>query len=468
MEQRVGGFHAVVTTGIYCRDGCPALPSARNVRDYTFPAAAEADGYRPCRRCRPEHAPQPTGGADAPDLVCRALRMIAAGALDAAPTDDLARALGVSDRHLRRLFHHPVGASPDQVARSRRAHLAKRLLDETDLPVSDLAFAAGFNSVRQMNRVVRSVFHRTPTELRLRAPARSDHGDDGALELRLAGRRPMAFGPLFEFFAARALPGVETVSGSSYQRTITTHGAPGIVHLEAVADSPDLRMRVLLPSYRSLNHLVERARQVFDLDAPIDAIDRHLGPDPLLASSVRRHPGMRVPGAWDPFEIAVRAILGQQITVAAATTLAARLVAAHGTAVTAPDGQIHRVWPTPEDLATADPGSFGIPIPRARSILELSRAVADEELLIDDRRPAGAIVQRLLAVPGIGPWTASYVAMRALGDRDVYPTGDVALRAALARSGRRPTSAEVDAAFEAWRPWRAYAAVRLWHRRSAA
>lgn len=467
MEQRTGGFHAVVTTGIYCRDGCPASPLARNVRDYTFPAAAEADGYRPCRRCRPEHAPQPTG-ADAPDLVCRALRMIAAGALDTAPTDDMARALGVSDRHLRRLFHHHVGASPDQVARSRRAHLAKRLLDETDLPVSDLAFAAGFTSVRQMNRVVQSVFHRTPTELRRRSPARSDRGEDGTLELRLAGRRPMAFGPLFGFFAARALPGVENVSASSYQRTVTTHGAPGIVQLEAVLDSADLRMRVLLPSYRSLNHLVETARRVFDLDAPIDAIDRHLGSDPLLTASVRRDPGIRVPGAWDPFEIAVRAILGQQITVAAATTLAARLVAAHGAAVTAPDGEIHRVWPSPQTLAVADPESFGIPLTRARSILELSRAVADEELLIDDRRPAEEIVQRLLAVPGVGPWTASYIAMRTLGDRDVYPTGDVALRAALERSGRRPSSAEVDATFDAWRPWRSYAAVRLWHSRSAA
>ncbi len=467
MEQSAAGFHAVVTTGIYCRDGCPASPLARNVRDYVYPAAAEADGYRPCRRCRPEHAPQPTGGDDAPDLVCRALRMIAAGALDAAPTDALARELGVSDRHLRRLFHQHVGASPDQVARSRRAHLAKRLLDESELPVCDVAFAAGFNSVRQMNRVVRSVFRRTPTDMRRRAPVRSEPAADGALVLRLPGRAPMAFGALFDFLGARAVPGVEIVTATSYQRTITTHGAPGIVHVEALPDSPDVRMRVLLPSYRSLHHLVERARRLFDLDAPIEAVDHDLGSDPILAPSVRAHPGMRVPGAWDPFEIAVRAILGQQVTVTAATTLAGRLVESHGTTVTAPDGTVRRVWPAPEVLAGADPGSFGMPLARARSILALSRAVANEDLVMDDRRPADEIVHQLLALPGIGPWTASSIAMRSLGDRNAFPSGDIALRAALEQAGRRPSSAEVDAAFDAWQPWRAYAAIRLWHTRSA-
>jgi AraC family transcriptional regulator of adaptative response / DNA-3-methyladenine glycosylase II len=466
MEQRTTGFHAVVTTGIYCRDGCPASPLAHNVRDYAFPAAAEADGYRPCRRCRPEHAPAPTGGDDAPDLVCRALRMIAAGALDISSTDVLAHELGVSDRHLRRLFHHHVGASPDQVARSRRAHLAKRLLDESALPVSEVAFAAGFNSVRQMNRVVQSVFHRTPTELRRRSPARAVPGADGALVLRLPGRAPMAFDALFGFLRDRAIPGVESVSAASYRRTITTQGAPGMVQLEAVPNSPDLRMRVLLPSYRSLNHIVERARRLFDLDAPIESIDRQFAPDPILGPSVRTHPGMRVPGAWEPFEIAVRAVLGQQVTVAAATTLAGRLVESHGTTVTTPQGEVHRVWPSPDVLAGADPAAFGVPLARARTVLALSRAVADGDLVMDDRRPAAEVVAQLRALPGIGPWTASYIAMRALGDRDAFPSGDVALRAALERSGRRPSSAEVDAAFDAWRPWRAYAAVRLWHTRT--
>ena len=360
-----------------------------------------------------------------------------------------------------------MGASPDQVARSRRAHLAKRLLDESALPVSDIAFAAGFNSVRQMNRVVQSVFHRTPTELRRCAPAASPTAADGALALRLPGRTPIAFGALFDFLRYRAVPGVEVVSATSYQRTITTHGAPGIVHVEPLPDSPDVRMRVVLPSYRSLHHLVERARRLFDLDAPIQAIDHHLGSDPILAPSVRAHPGMRVPGAWDPFETAVRAILGQQVTVAAATTLAARLVESHGTTVTAPDGTVRRVWPAPEVLAEADPGAFGMPLARARSIVELSRAIADEDLVMDDRRPTDEIVDELLALPGIGPWTASYIAMRSLGDRNAYPSGDAALRAALEQAGRRPSSAGVDAAFDAWRPWRAYAAIRLWHTRSA-
>ncbi len=402
-----------------------------------------------------------------PTWCARALRMIAAGALDTAATDELAHELGVSDRHLRRLFLHHVGASPDQVARSRRAHLAKRLLDESGLPVSDIAFAAGFNSVRQMNRVVQSVFHRTPTEMRRRSPARSDPTGDGALELRLAGHSPMAFEPLFRFLETRAIPGVEQASPMSYERTITTDGAPGLVSLEAVPDSPDVRMRVLLPSYRSLTHLVAQARRLFDLDAPIQAIDHRLRSDHILAESVRTHPGMRVPGAWDPFEIAVRAILGQQVTVAAATTLATRLAASHGTTVTAPDGRILRVWPTPDVLAGSDPESFGVPLSRGHSILALSRAIAEERLVLDDRRPVDEIVTQLVALPGIGPWTASYIAMRVLGDRDVYPFGDVALRTALERSGARPTSVQVDSAFETWRPWRAYAAIRLWHIGSA-
>lgn len=467
MESRSPVFHAVATTGIYCRDGCPASPLARNVRDYTFAAAAEADGYRPCRRCRPEHSPQATGAADAPDLVCRALRVISAGGLDVTSTEHLARDLGVSDRHLRRLFNHHVGTSPDAVARSRRAHLAKRLLDETTLPVSDIAFAAGFNSVRQMNRVVRSVFHRTPTELRAHAPRDRDAAADGSLVLRLAGRPPLAVQPLFAFLGHRAVAGVESVSATSYRRTVTIDGAPGFIHLETIHDSPDITLRALLPSYRSLSHVVDQARRLLDLDAPIHAIDAQFRSDPILAASVRRQPGMRVPGVWDSFELAVRAILGQQVTVAAATTLADRLVEAHGTTVITPDGKVHRVWPDAEQLAGVDPATIGVPAARAASVLTLSRAVADGELVLDDRRSADEIVARLRSLPGIGPWTASYIAMRALGDRDAHPSGDVALRAALEGRGGRPSSAEVDRAFEVWRPWRAYAAVRLWHTRTS-
>lgn len=458
-------FHAVVTTGIYCRDGCPASPLARNVRDYTFAASAEADGYRPCRRCRPERSPQPVGATDAPDLVCRALRVIAAGGLDRTSTDQLAHDLGVSDRHLRRLFRHHVGTSPDVVARSRRAHLAKRLLDETTLPVSDIAFAAGFNSLRQMNRVVQTVFHRTPTELRAHSPHDPLSAVDGSLVLRLAGRAPFAAEPLFSFLRDRAVPDAESATTTSYQRTVIVGDAPGLIHLEAIPDSPDVSLRALLPSYRSLSHLVEQARRLLDLDAPIQAIDPRLAAAPALRASVRRTPGMRVPGVWDPFELAVRAILGQQVTVAAATTLAGRLVEAHGTAVTTPDDRTHRVWPTAEALCDLDPAAIGVPRARGATLVAISRAVADGELVLDDRQPPDEVDAKLRSLPGIGPWTASYIAMRALGDRDAYPVGDVALRAAMERDGVRPSSAAVDEAFAAWRPWRAYAAIRLWHAR---
>ena len=454
-------FHAVVTTGIYCRDGCPASPLPPNVHDYTFAAAAEADGYRPCRRCRPERSPQPTG-ADAPDLVCRALRIISTGGLDRTSAEQLARDLGVSDRHLRRLFREYVGTSPDVVARSRRAHLAKRLIDETNLPIRDIAFAAGFNSLRQMNRVMRSVFRRSPTELRAHAPHEPHPVEDGSLVLRLAVPTPLAIAPLFAFLRDRAVPGVESATATSYQRTVLVDDAPGFLQLEAAADSTEVLLRALLPSYRPLSHIVGQARRLLDLDAPIEAIDGHFVDDPWLRASVRRTPGMRVPGTWDPFELAVRAILGQQVTVAGATTLAGRLVEVYGTEVTTPDGHRHRVWPTAEVLCDVDSATIGIPRARGATIQSLSRAIVEGRVALDERQAPGEVVEKLRALPGIGPWTASYIAMRALGDRDAYPVGDIALRAALARRGTRPSSAEVDETFAAWQPWRSYAAIRLW------
>ncbi len=456
-------FRAVVTTGIYCRDGCPAAPLAKNVRDYAFAAAAEADGYRPCRRCRPERLADPGRGTDPPDLVCRALRMIASGALDTRSTDELAADLGVSDRHLRRLFHAHVGTSPSAVARSRRAHLARRLLDDSDLTVSDIGFAAGFSSLRQMNRVMQIVFHRTPTQLRGRSRRVAHPAGDGSLVLQLAAEEPIAVEPLFRFLQHRAVPGVETVTADSYERTVLVEGAPGLIRLRPVPGTSEMHLCVLLPSYRSLSHVVEQARRLLDLDAPIGSIDHQLSTSSLLRSSVRRWPGMRVPGCWDPFEQAIRVVLGQQITVAAATTIAGRVVEAHGTRVDTGGGEPRYLFPSAEVLAGLEAHELPLPAARAETVIELSRAVAGGDLEFGDHRPIPEVVEQLESIPGIGPWTAAVIALRSLGDRDAFPSGDVGVRRALTPGSERPPAMVSESVAVPWRPYRSYATVRLWH-----
>ncbi|HET6951136.1 MAG TPA: AlkA N-terminal domain-containing protein, partial [Acidimicrobiales bacterium] len=324
-------YAAVVTTGIYCRPGCPARPLPGNVVRFSHPAAAEAAGFRACLRCRPYRTPAPVDGT-APELVCRAVRLVVAGALDGAGEDDLGARLGVSARHLRRLFAEHVGATPDQLARSRRAHFARRLLDDTDLTVTEVAFASGYGSARQLNRACREVFGETPAGLRARRRRHDRLAADGGLALRLPFRGALDWPAFLDYFAARAIPGVEHVAGGAYRRTIVVDGDPGV--LEFTAGGPDhLVLRAHLPHWEGLIHLVERARRIFGLDADVDEATVALRPDPLVGPLVAARPGLRVPGAWDPFEVGVRAILGQQVTVAGASTLAARLVERHGTPV---------------------------------------------------------------------------------------------------------------------------------------
>jgi len=449
-------YTGVVTTGIYCRPGCSGQPLERNTRPYASAAAAEAAGFRPCLRCRPDREPV-NGWIDAPELVCRALRAIADGALDGATEDELAARLGVSARHLRRMFETHVGATPAEVARSRRAHFARRMLDDTDLPFTKVSAAAGFNSVRQFNRVMKDVFRFTPHELRARRRAPGRVVADGGLDLRMPYCPPLAWTSLLAFLAPRAIPGVEAVdlAHGTYRRVVELAGAPGVVEAWDEPDQHALRLRVHLPAFDGLVHLLASIRRQFDLDADPTEIDAVLARDRTLRPLVRARRGVRVPGAVDPFEVAVRAVLGQQVSVAGATTLAGRLVERFGTPVPglAPLGLTHQ-FPVPETLAGADLAAVGITKARARALDALATAVATGDLELDRARGLDETLAELQALPGFGPWTANYVAMRACDERDAFPASDLGLRRAL---GDDPV-----ARAEAWRPWRAYGAMQVW------
>lgn len=443
---------AVTTTGIYCHPGCSASPNAANVLEYASAAAAEADGFRACLRCRPYRTHHTDPWVAGPELVCRAVRLIVDGALDDATETDLARKVGVSARHLRRLFLEHVGATPDQVARSRRAHFARRLLDDTDLSVADVAFAAGFGSVRQMTRVMQDVFRASPTALRARRRRADRLVADGGLDTRLTFQPPLAWDGLLSFLAPRAIPGVESVADDTYRRTIEVDGLTGA--LEVRRDGEQLIARFHLPTWDGLIHHVARVRHLFDLDQDPQAVAEDLGPDATLAPWPD---GLRVPGCWDPFEAGVRAIIGQQVSVAGATTTLGKIVAAHGTPATGLEALGLRFrFPGPDALAEAD-----LPIPgqRARAVRAFSAAVAGGNVALDGAIPLDDLERQLCSLPGIGPWTAQYLALR-LGYADAFPASDLAVRKALAATSAR----EAERASEAWRPWRSYATVRLWSR----
>lgn len=468
MSPPVPAYNAVVTTGIYCRPDCSARPAARNVIAFPLATAAEAAGFRPCHRCRPYRTSEPGRWLDSPDLVCRAVQLIVDGALDTGGEDALARRLGISARHLRRLFVSHVGATPDQVARSRRAHFARRLLDDTDLAVTDIAFAAGFGSVRQMNRAMLDVFRARPTELRARRRRSDRLVADGGLALRVPYAAPVDCGAVIDFFAPRAIPGVEVVDGRRYRRTIGVDGAPGVVEIEAVpageTEHGELRLRLHLPRWDGLLHLTQRVRRLFDLDSPVETAAEHLRADPDLAPLVDRFPGLRLPGAWDPFEMGIRALLGQQVTVAGATTLASRLVTRFGTPVPGLSAfGLSHLFPTPATLAAADLDGLGVPGARTAAIRGFAAAVRDGDVDLDGHRSLDDLAGGLEAVRGIGPWTAQYIALR-LGERDAFPAGDIALRKAYAaaRGSAAVSGRELETAAERWRPWRGYAAMYLW------
>ncbi|MDZ7642874.1 MAG: Ada metal-binding domain-containing protein [Woeseiaceae bacterium] len=454
-------FVGVRTTGIYCRPVCPAVaPRRENVEFFPSAAAAGEAGFRPCLRCRPECAPGTPAWAGTSTTVRRGLRLIDGGALDNDNVETLAGRLGVTSRHLRRLFTAHVGASPLAVAHTRRLHFAKRLIDDTALPMQHIATAAGYGSVRRFNDAFRKTYGRAPRDLRRLHGGNGRAPDDAALRLRLPYRAPFRFADLLAFHAARATPGVEAVSGDSYRRVLAVNGAECRLTVRA-ADDGFVSLTLHGVPAEHLFDVVQRTRDVFDLDAPTDDIRKTLSADPRLKRLLRRQPGVRVPGAWDGFELAVRAILGQQVSVRAATTLAGRLVACYGTPLAAPaDGLTHR-FPRPERLLRARFNNIGLVRARADTLRRLAAAVVTGDVHFDPLQDLDDFRRALTAIRGIGAWTAEYVMMRALKHPDALPAADLGLLKAL-DPDERVTPAALAACAEAWRPWRAYAAVLLW------
>jgi AraC family transcriptional regulator of adaptative response / DNA-3-methyladenine glycosylase II len=458
-------YTAVVSTGIYCRPICPArTPRLDNCLFLPSAGAAHQLGFRPCLRCRPEIAPGLAGWRGTASTVSRALGLIAEGGFDEGGADALADRLGVGARHLRRLFDRYVGASPVSVAQAHRILFAKKLIGETTLSMTEIAEASGFGSVRRFNAVFHATYERAPSELR-----RSKRGGDAqgpAVGLKLPFGAPYDWRGILEFLAARAIPGVESVVGDRYRRTFALGTATGRLEVRAAPGKSHLLATIHTSDVKTLGAIVARLRRLFDLDADIAAVDAHLARDRVLARGVRERPGVRVPGAWDAFELAVRAVLGQQVSVRAATTFAGRIVAAHGRALPAgawsDGGGPSMIFPTAEVLAEADLTRVGLTRSRATTLNALARAVAARPALLEAGAPLEDTLAELCALPGIGPWTAQYIAMRALREPDAFPASDLGLLRAIETKAGRPTPAALAARAEAWRPWRAYAALRLW------
>ncbi len=463
-------FTAVSTTGIYCRPTCPArTPLRRNVAFYRHAAVAEAAGFRPCRRCHPGASPDSPDWNQRADLVGRALRLIDEGAADAGGVAAVADRLGVSARHLHRLFLAELGVGPQAVARSRRVQRAHHLVRHSTLPLTEVAFAAGFGSIRQFNAAYLDVHGRSPSSVRAGWPTAARGG--AVLETRLAYRPPLDGPGLLAFLAKRAIPGVEVVGEGSYRRTFRFGADGGTVELVPVADRPEVVLRVhpadgSAGPFRSLARLVVRARRLLDLDADPGAVADVLAADPALGPLVAARPGLRVPGAFDGFELAVRAVLGQQVSVAAARTLAGRLVTLAGTplpgAAGATGGETALLFPTAAEVAEADLTLLGMPDSRRRTLRGLAEAVARGFVDLDGSADIDDTCARLLSLPGIGPWTVAYVRLRALRDPDSFLVGDLALRKAAVAIGLPEPWPELVARAEAWRPWRGYASFHLW------
>lgn len=484
---------AVTSTGIYCRPSCPAVtPRRENVRFLPSAAAAQRDGFRACKRCRPDASPGSPEWNVRADLTGRAMRLIADGLVDRDGVGGLAARLGYSERHLNRLLVTELGAGPLALARAQRAHTARLLIETTDLPFTEIAFAAGFPSIRQFNETVRAVFATTPSELRSRSShrgaaggggtgggrasggAQNGAGGDGpatgAITLRLRHRPPLDAAGLLGFLGMRAVPGVEALDadGRTYRRVLSLPHGLGVAALTPQAEHVDCTLR--LADMRDLGAAVQRCRRLLDLDADPVAVDAALAGDAVLQPLIAATPGMRVPGAVDGAELAVRAVLGQQVSVGGARTLAARLAAAHGapladalpSCAAAQGAQLTHAFPTAAAIAALDPEQLPMPRARGRALVGLCAALASGAIVLDPGADRAEVREQLVALPGIGPWTAEYVAMRALGDPDACPASDLGIRHALAKLDQPHDPRAAAALSELWRPWRAYAALHLW------
>jgi AraC family transcriptional regulator of adaptative response / DNA-3-methyladenine glycosylase II len=450
-------FTAVRTTGIYCRPSCPArTPLARNVTFHTTAAGAQNAGFRACRRCRPDAVPGSPEWDVRADVVARAMRLIADGEVERAGVPGLAGRLGYSERQLNRLLVGELGVGPLALARAQRAQTARLLIETTTLPMADVAFAAGFASIRQFNDTVREVFATTPSALRPATP-RVDGGAPGWLTLRLAARAPYPADEVLLFLGAHAVPGLEEWDGTTFSRVLDLPHGPAVVHLSPTVGAPGVTARLRLSQLRDLGAAVSRCRRLLDLDADPMAVDEVLGADPALGELVAAAPGRRVPASPDADELAVRAVLGQQVSVAGARTLTARLLTRAGTPLADPVGTLTHVFPRAAVLADADLGAVGLTGARRRTIGDLAAALAGGQVTLDPGADRLQASRDLLALPGIGPWTVAIVAMRGLADPDVWLPGDLAVRKSLAALG----SSDTDAATR-WQPWRSYAVQHLW------
>lgn len=456
-------FTAVTSTRIYCRPVCPApTPKPRNVTYFPNAAAAEAAGFRPCLRCRPELSPGDGAWRRGDAAVERAIKLIHEGALADLSVQQLAERVHLGDRQLRRLFVDKLGATPLGLHCTRRLLFAKQLLTETDLSITDVAMASGFGSLRRFNTTFREAYRMAPRDLRKRAPA--SRGE--ALTLRLGYRPPYDFTSMLAFLRGRAMPGVEVVDDTGYRRVVAPNGWLRVSAWPGDEAALKLELHGIAPL--QLQPLVHRVRRMFDLDADPQAIATALSTDRRLRTMVARRPGLRLPSGWDGFEIAVRAIIGQQVSVAAARTVASRVAQRFGTGLETPvaDG-LHHLFPTPEALAEADLASVGLTRARAATIRTVARALLEGAVDFAAERTLEDFVERWTALPGIGPWTAHYIALRALSHPDAFPAEDLVLQKTLPVDGVRLTARALLAQAEAWRPWRAYAVIHLWNEASS-
>ncbi len=463
-------FIGVRSTGIYCRPICPApSPRPENIVYYPTAAAAAAAGLRPCMRCRPETAPGTPAWNGTSATVARAMNLIRQGALDDESVEDLAARLGVGARHLRRLFQQHIGATPKAIADNQRLLFAKKLLLETDMPITQAALAAGYGSLRRFNAAFRKRVGRTPSQLRRSQPQIRTRSDSGFnCTLTLPYRPPYDWDRMLAFFQGRAIPGVEWVGGRTYRRTIRLSTTRGTITVRHASKGLALGLDVCMTESRELMTVVERVRRMFDLDANPRAIYQTLFRDPLMAERIRKTPGLRLPGSWDPFETAVRAVVGQQISVKGAVTQLGRIARMAGTAVKGgSDPHLSRFFPGAADMVAADMAAIGMPQKRKETLRQISQQVVSGTLRLEAVGELSKFVDTMTAIPGIGDWTANYLAMRALAEPDAFPASDLGIMKALQAGDTRPTVKQVTARAEAWRPWRAYAAIYLWQGLSA-
>jgi AraC family transcriptional regulator of adaptative response / DNA-3-methyladenine glycosylase II len=457
-------FTAVATTGVYCRPSCPAiLPKRWNVRFFATAAAAQEAGFRACKRCRPDASPGSPEWNVRADVTARAMRLIADGVVDREGVGGLASRLGYEQRQVRRLLTAELGAGPLALARAQRAQTARILVETTSLPMGDIAFAAGFASIRQFNATMLEVFDTPPARLRERAASRAVSAPPGVLRLRLPYRPPFDSDGLLRFLADRAIAGVEECTDDTYRRTITLPNGTGILSLRHAPPASGARngsgyvqCDLELDDLRDVTAAVQRCRRLLDLDADPEAVSAHLAEDPLLGPLAVACPGRRSPGHVDGDELAIRAVLGQQVSVAAARKLGARLAAEYGKPLSAPSGTLTHCFPDAATIAAADPATLPMPRARAEALTGLAAALASGQICLHPGVDRDETTARLLALPGIGPWTACYIRMRALSDPDAFLPTDGGVVRALKRLGGGVASAD------AWRPWRSYAVHHLW------